>query len=444
MTAGRWRGRSSWPTRPWRATRTLKEPYDSRIRPVDALAAIAAAARRVLSASPTARRGPGDARPATAPSSSRRTPLKVDLFAVGAREVDANPDGIDISSAMGRTGLFTRKASLDPTSMPSRTAIDLVTRNMQTGMASVGKVTPGNSRSERSIRGQDWVRMNLAATALGLRTTPELRSFREIAVSPSAATRLAPGGGTVRCWATVPPCRRAPAGRWTPSCQDLTGTSRRSSPSSTRSGSSPSFWAASSSGGLPEGFLVSHFAVLNHLVRLGDGRTPLDGARLPGAEDDDDPHASATGEGGARRLRAEPRTAVEMRNVDGGGAKLPRRGPLGPDLARLVRPARIAEILPLLAEVRVWLERGGGVSRPSVFQALCAPSASVFTKASPSALSPWRCGRWPSPRPPRRRCPRCSARPRASSPKPTISRSGSLQRRRRWFRRAGHPGDIET
>lgn len=26
---------------------------------------------------------------------------------------------------------------------------------------------------------------------------------------------------------------------------------------------------------LPEGMLVSHFSVLNHLVRLGDGRTPL-------------------------------------------------------------------------------------------------------------------------------------------------------------------------
>jgi DNA-binding MarR family transcriptional regulator len=30
---------------------------------------------------------------------------------------------------------------------------------------------------------------------------------------------------------------------------------------------------------LPTGFLVSQFAVLNHLIRLGDGRTPLDLAR---------------------------------------------------------------------------------------------------------------------------------------------------------------------
>ncbi|MGQ0563450.1 MAG: MarR family winged helix-turn-helix transcriptional regulator [Gemmobacter sp.] len=30
---------------------------------------------------------------------------------------------------------------------------------------------------------------------------------------------------------------------------------------------------------LPEGFVVAQFAVLNHLVRVGDGRTPLDLAR---------------------------------------------------------------------------------------------------------------------------------------------------------------------
>lgn len=30
---------------------------------------------------------------------------------------------------------------------------------------------------------------------------------------------------------------------------------------------------------LPDGMLVSHFAVVNHLTRLGDGRTPLDIAR---------------------------------------------------------------------------------------------------------------------------------------------------------------------
>ncbi|WP_224815979.1 MarR family winged helix-turn-helix transcriptional regulator [Hasllibacter sp. MH4015] len=30
---------------------------------------------------------------------------------------------------------------------------------------------------------------------------------------------------------------------------------------------------------LPDGVLVSHFSVLNHMVRLGDGRTPLDLSR---------------------------------------------------------------------------------------------------------------------------------------------------------------------
>jgi DNA-binding MarR family transcriptional regulator len=30
---------------------------------------------------------------------------------------------------------------------------------------------------------------------------------------------------------------------------------------------------------MPSGFLLSHFAVLNHLIRVGDGRTPLDLAK---------------------------------------------------------------------------------------------------------------------------------------------------------------------
>jgi hypothetical protein len=35
---------------------------------------------------------------------------------------------------------------------------------------------------------------------------------------------------------------------------------------------------------LPHGFLVSHFGVLNHLARMGDGKTPLGtGPRDPGA-----------------------------------------------------------------------------------------------------------------------------------------------------------------
>ena len=176
----------------------------------------------------------------------------VDLFRIGAREVDANPDGIDFSGpmfeALGRTGLFTREASLDPTSMPSRTAIDLVTQNMQTGMAHLWQVTPGNSRSEQIVAGQDWVRMNLAATALGpWDATPEPgasgvprdgRALRPGARQAGPRRRNRANVGTPRLRsrrAAEPPLA---AGRQ--DCQDLTGTSRRSSPSSTRSGSSPS------------------------------------------------------------------------------------------------------------------------------------------------------------------------------------------------------------
>jgi hypothetical protein len=210
--------------------RSLKEPYDTaRPVPPDALAAIAAAAQGTgvgFTDDPAEVQEMRDisTRAFEIEFATHRT-LKesVDLFRIGAREVDANPDGIDFSGpmfeALGRTGLFTREASLDPTSMPSRTAIDLVTQNMQTGMAYLWQVTPGNSRSEQIVAGQDWVRMNLAATALGLGMQPlsqALQEFPEMAeLYAQVHDRLAPGGGTVQMWARLgygPAVPRSP--RW--------------------------------------------------------------------------------------------------------------------------------------------------------------------------------------------------------------------------------------
>jgi hypothetical protein len=118
------------------------------------------------------------------------------------------------------TRLFTREASLEPGSIPSRTAIDLVTENMQTGMAHLWQVTPGNSRAEQIAAGQDWVRLNLAATALGVGMQPlsqALQEFPEMSeLYAQVHEMLAPGGGTVQMWArlgygpTVPPSPRWP------------------------------------------------------------------------------------------------------------------------------------------------------------------------------------------------------------------------------------------
>jgi hypothetical protein len=198
--------------------RSLKEPYDTtRPVPPEALAALKAAATMTLvdtTAEPARVQEMRDlsteafviefATPHTLKES-------VDLFRIGAREVDANPDGIDFSGPMFEglrlTGLFTREQSLDPASFPSRTALDLVSQNMQTGMAHLWQVTPTNTRADQIRAGADWVRVNLAGTALGIGMQPlsqALQEFPEMApLYARVHEMLAPEGGTVQMWARL-------------------------------------------------------------------------------------------------------------------------------------------------------------------------------------------------------------------------------------------------
>lgn len=198
--------------------RSLKEPYDtSRPVPAEALAALRAAA--VWTAADTTDH-PARVQEMRDLSTEAfmiefATPHtmkeSVDLFRIGAREVDANPDGIDFSGPLfemlGRTGLFTREASLDPDSFPSRSANDIVTQNMQSGMAYVWHVTPTNTRSDQIRAGQDWVRINLAGTALGIGMQPLSQALQEFPEMAALYARvhemLAPGGGTVQMWARL-------------------------------------------------------------------------------------------------------------------------------------------------------------------------------------------------------------------------------------------------
>ena len=210
--------------------RTLKEPYDTaRPVPAAALTAMAAVARASQVGTTS---DPGRVQAMRDISTEafeiefatpRTLKESVDLFRIGAREVDANPDGIDFSGPMFEalrvTRLFTRDASLNPDSMAGRSAMDMVTRNMQTGMAHLWQVTPGNSRSEQIRAGADWVRINLAATALGLGLQPLSQALQEFPEMADLHRRvhgmLAPQGGTVQMWARVGYGPQvAPSPRW--------------------------------------------------------------------------------------------------------------------------------------------------------------------------------------------------------------------------------------
>jgi hypothetical protein len=198
--------------------RSLKEPYDT-ARPLsaDALAAIGAAATMTLvdtTADPTRVQEMRDLSTEAFViefGTPRTMKESVDLFRIGAREVDANPDGLDFSGPMFETlrlaGLFTREGSLDPNGFSARSALDMVSRNMQTAVAHLWQVTPTNTRADQIRAGMDWVRLNLKATELGIGMQPlsqALQEFPEMApLYARVHEMLAPAGGTVQMWARL-------------------------------------------------------------------------------------------------------------------------------------------------------------------------------------------------------------------------------------------------
>lgn len=130
----------------------------------------------------------------------------VELFRIGKREINANPDGIDFSGAMfetmAMTGLFTRDSAMDRNSMAYQGGIDAVLENTRTAMGHVWMVTQGNTRIDQIAAGGDWLRVNLAATAAGLGFQPlsqALQEYPEMAeLYAETHSRLAPDGGTVQ------------------------------------------------------------------------------------------------------------------------------------------------------------------------------------------------------------------------------------------------------
>lgn len=115
---------------------------------------------------------------------------------------------------------------------------------------------------------------------------------------------------------------------------------------------------------LPDGFLVSHFGVLNHLARLGDGRTPLAIARAFHVPKATMTHTlSGLAEAGLVHLAPNPedgRSKCVMLTDKGRRFREEAIARLTPDIAQMsqhVSPEAIARTLPLLAELRAYLDK---------------------------------------------------------------------------------------
>jgi DNA-binding MarR family transcriptional regulator len=110
---------------------------------------------------------------------------------------------------------------------------------------------------------------------------------------------------------------------------------------------------------LPDGILVSQFAVLNHLIRVRDGRTPLDLSRAFQVPKTTMTHTLAVLERhGLVRMAPNPgdgRSKCVWLTEAGRRFRDQAIAALGPDMAALDAAfpvARIAPLLPVLAELR--------------------------------------------------------------------------------------------
>lgn len=201
------------------ARRSLKEPFDPG-RPVDAgvIAQLAAAATPALSFGGSVEEADIARYRALTHEALRieiETPRtfmeSVNLFRIGHAEVDASPDGIDFTGPLFETlrllGLFTRAAAADTSSSAFKAGADAVFANADTAMGHVWLVSKANTRRDQIAAGADWVRVNLAATALGLGFHPLSQALQEYPEMAELYTNihasLAPSGGTIQMFARI-------------------------------------------------------------------------------------------------------------------------------------------------------------------------------------------------------------------------------------------------
>lgn len=107
----------------------------------------------------------------------------VDLMRIGAREIDAQPDGLELSGpmieALSAVGMISRAELADPSSFAFRTGLDQQVEVQGSIPALIWVVTPANTRADQLAAGRAWARINLAATAMGLAVHPASQTLQE-------------------------------------------------------------------------------------------------------------------------------------------------------------------------------------------------------------------------------------------------------------------------
>ena len=204
--------------------RSCKEPFGPEALSEEDIAALAAVADRVVT-------DPAEVEAIKAITleawtieayTPRTMKESADLMRFGRREIEANPDGIDMGGPMLEglhlAGLLDAQSVVDPESSAFAEGARMYDEMLRATPAYT-VIIGADGPEDRIEAGRRYLRLNLAATAAGVSLHPvsqALQEFPEMA-GPYAAIheRLAPGGGTVHMLARAgygPAVPRTP--RW--------------------------------------------------------------------------------------------------------------------------------------------------------------------------------------------------------------------------------------
>jgi len=102
---------------------------------------------------------------------------------IGAGEVVAKPDGISLHGPTMEvyrdTGILSREKYDDPESIAFDATVSFYNGLIDSAQNFGWLATPGNSRIEQLNAGRDWIRLNMAATSLGLAMHPISQVLQE-------------------------------------------------------------------------------------------------------------------------------------------------------------------------------------------------------------------------------------------------------------------------
>jgi hypothetical protein len=107
----------------------------------------------------------------------------VDLMRFGKREINANPDGIDLGGpfleSLMLAGILNREDQANPESSGFQKGVEIYHDMLMATPAYAVLTSDGNTREDQIAVGRRWLRLNLAATTMGLSVHPVSQCLQE-------------------------------------------------------------------------------------------------------------------------------------------------------------------------------------------------------------------------------------------------------------------------